>query len=561
MRVLLVHCRFPAHSWEDCVPLGIASIAAYVRAHLASWQVEVLDANCPPADCHEVADVVASRRPDVLGLSLMTPQIEYACRLTSLVKASRHTASTIVVHGGAHPTGDPRQSLRSGADVCVLGEGEQTFAELLQAVHHGQSLHRVRGLAFLSDDSLVRTAPRPLLGHLDPLPACAYDGFPLKRYTQTLHLERGNALPVMGSRGCPHACRFCASALMWKRRVRFTSPTRLADRLAELSRRHGVRRYHFYDDDFLCSGTWARNLCEALIDHRVNVRWVCLVRADSVCRHRGMLPLMREAGCIGVEVGLETIDDRVSAASGKGADAATGEGAVRALREAAMPVAVLELMAMNPGETLDGHRRAAAALRRLIGRDDLFLGHFATPYPGTPFAADAARKGRVLSVGWDRYNSENVVFIPNSLLDESPRKLKPELSELDCMITRLYCHPPGVPLQRRIPQQARVLRVFPLLDGRRTVRALLDEFGHSAGEKCAADLSPAPLARALIVWAQLGAVAGSETPAAPVSAPAESAPGEWYARHRGNLYRHSIRWPLTGEDRCRPSRRTSRSAC
>jgi hypothetical protein len=121
----------------------------------------------------------------------------------------------------------------------------------------------------------------------------------------------------MASRGCAFDCSFCGSKDVWLRKVRFR---RVEDVVTEIQ--HGVHvlgfeRFHFYDDDFLISRDYTRELCERIISEGLRFRWVCLVTVWALLKNRDLLPLLRKAGCAGIEFGFESADLSVLQTVGK----------------------------------------------------------------------------------------------------------------------------------------------------------------------------------------------------------------------------------------------------
>jgi len=547
MKVMLVHCRFPSHSWETCPPYGVASLAEYARSILAQADVRVIDANALGLSEADAACHVARFQPDILGLSFMTAQAEYAYKLTELVKGNTLLRKTSVVHGGVHATALPDDALDHGADVCVLGEGEETLCELASLARNGGDLHEVRGIAFREIGRTVRTAARPLIEDLGRVPLPRWFDFPLSDYTQTLHVEAGLALPIMASRGCRHRCSYCFNHTMWGGRVRQYSPERISSSMIEANALHGITRFHFYDDDLLFCPEWVEDLCARLLSSALRFRWIGLVRPDSVCRHRRLLALMRRAGCVGLEVGVESTSPDVLRMMGKDQSPTVAIDAIRTLREASIPLAVLLLMSCSPGETLEKLYAQGELLRVGTGLDHVFLSSFATPYPGTRFWQTAGQQGRVLATRWSEYHTENLTFAPYSLLRQKPVRAVQDLSPMDMLLAAVYCKPrKGQPAALRDSLAFRHLRrLFLGLDGTTTIdevaRRAADEGAYGGHQQ-----SFATTIRAILVWAQTGAVSSAcsarKEPAHWTESGRCPHPMSWYLKNRSNLYRHTVSW-------------------
>ena len=143
----------------------------------------------------------------------------YAKRVIAAVHAAAPKA--LIVAGGEHVTADAAHVLRSAPAVtaCVLGEGEETLVDLVDAVAAGRALSGVSGLVLRADVGPQRTPPRARLRAIDDLPWPAWHLVP----TLTMYLDNHfgyeehnrRAMPMIATRGCPYRCTFCSSPSMW----------------------------------------------------------------------------------------------------------------------------------------------------------------------------------------------------------------------------------------------------------------------------------------------------------------------------------------------------------
>ena len=151
----------------------------------------------------------------------------------------------------------PEDLLGSPFDVAVLGEGEETFLDLLKHFDQSGALtsDHLPGLAYQEGHRLVKTPPRPLIADLDKVPQPDYSLFAMREhYTRPRALAHGfyaKGASLMPSRGCPYGnCSFCGSNLMWQRRVRFFSPQRVFQEMQHLIETYGLNSIIFLDDNF-----------------------------------------------------------------------------------------------------------------------------------------------------------------------------------------------------------------------------------------------------------------------------------------------------------------------
>lgn len=222
LRVLLVQLPVPNNPATN-VPLAAGYLKAYAHAQglLERAEIEILPrALADHAGDALMVEAIVARAPDVLGLSLYTWNSERSMAIAARAKA--RLPGLLVLAGGPEIQRDNDWLLQHPAlDLAVLGEGEQTFAELLRLLgerprtndqrdglasadlaHSSLALplSSVPGLAFReAGGQLVFTPERVALADLAPLPSPYLLGY----------LEPGQILMVEISRWCPYACGFC----------------------------------------------------------------------------------------------------------------------------------------------------------------------------------------------------------------------------------------------------------------------------------------------------------------------------------------------------------------
>src|SRR6266496_203977 len=182
-------------------PLGLASLAASLKAR--GHAVTLLDMQGSLMDTPELTRRLAAERPDLVGITAMTPTLPEALRVAKVARAV--TPRARVVLGGVHPTLDPDGVLDHGdVDFVVRGEGERPLADLADALERGASLERVDGLCRREAGRLVVKARAQPVANLDELPSADYGAFPVERYVEHFaHLRGLRGISMIVSRGCP----------------------------------------------------------------------------------------------------------------------------------------------------------------------------------------------------------------------------------------------------------------------------------------------------------------------------------------------------------------------
>jgi len=304
--------------------LSFCHLAAALRA--GGHDVALLDASAPhaPSSHDEIADRIAAFAPDLVGLHLKTLHVQPAYALAAVLAAR----GLPLVGGGPHATIMPAEPLGRGMRWVIRGEAEESLVELAEAVEASsassassaiagrRALAEIAGLSWL-DRGVARHNPaRPFLTELDRLapPLSALDLFDPAWYGAAAALPPAG---ILSSRGCPAACTFCSNDVTG-RRFRYRSARSVAEEIALLRDRHGLRGFSFFDDSFAVGRRRVRELCDAIAAACADARmwWSCTAHPAHLDRE--VLADMARAGCAGVDIGMESADPGMLLRIGKG---------------------------------------------------------------------------------------------------------------------------------------------------------------------------------------------------------------------------------------------------
>ena len=151
-------------------------------------------------------------------------------RVLSMVQAAKDVGARVVL-GGPEPPFYAEEYLSHGADVIVVGEGEETMEEVVRELSTGSphQLSHVRSIVFRSEEGRVEhTPPRPMIADLDSLPMPDRDTIDLEAYLDAWRRHHGyGAVSLICARGCPYHCDWCSHSVYGKthrRRSRRASP-------------------------------------------------------------------------------------------------------------------------------------------------------------------------------------------------------------------------------------------------------------------------------------------------------------------------------------------------
>ncbi|MCB9897441.1 MAG: B12-binding domain-containing radical SAM protein [Planctomycetes bacterium] len=388
--------------------VGLASEAS-ARGHEAG----LLDLEVTPGGEDAFRPALDRFRPDVLGVSVVTPHVPGAARLLEAAKSWSRDLFTVA--GGPHATALPADLLDEipALDAVCVGEGDRTLPELLDARADGAGLGAVPGL-HLRDGGF--TGHRDVVDDLDTLAPLdrtlldwpAYAALAGRKGVASPGvIRRGiRAAQVHLSRGCYARCVFCSTNAVWGERarpgIRRRSVGCVLAEIDELAGRWGINHLNFEDDIFPPTLRYLEELCEALIPRKLT--WSCNARVDGLRREH--FELMAASGCLKIDFGVESGSERILELNQK---LVTRERVVHVFAEAKR-VGILRTAYLMLGSHVDETPEEVELTRRLAHeiRPDYLTFTVGCPYPGTQLWDDCKQRGYLdyLPSGrpdWKRY--------------------------------------------------------------------------------------------------------------------------------------------------------------
>jgi radical SAM superfamily enzyme YgiQ (UPF0313 family) len=353
-------------------PSGLLSLAA--QALNEGHDVTVLNLSNA---CWQKVETSIRRRPAALfGLSCVTPNRRGVFMTARFIRRTFPAASVIV--GGPHVTALPVETLDrcSAVDAVVIGEGEDTFMEIVEALRAEKPLRAIAGTAWRENGRPVIGPARAPIEDLDRIvPPIRY--FPMRK--------------LLTSRGCPGSCTFCCSSLMWGHLPRFHSVHYVLDMIEEAVRGHRQKIVSFKDDTFTANRRRVISICNAIRKRKLNFVWSCETRAD--CLDEEVLRAMRLAGCQRISIGVESASDRILENIKKRISPAKVARATRSAQKFGIRVRYY-MMVGNRGETRETFQQSLDFLR--TARPNQFVFTQLHLYPGTE-EFDIFRRSGVVS--------------------------------------------------------------------------------------------------------------------------------------------------------------------
>jgi radical SAM superfamily enzyme YgiQ (UPF0313 family) len=304
MRVLLISAN--TEQLPDPVfPLGAAYMATVAEQH--GHTVATFDC-CFAGDARAaLTAVLRDFTPEVVGISLRNLDSSAYPQTTSYVPDYRALMDTIraataapIVLGGAGFTVMPGTLMRwLGAEVGVVGEGEQAFPWVLERLAAGAPLRSTAEMRCEPSGHGVCVRPTGRIRRLDDAGAPRRASFDWRAY-----YERGGTLNIQSKRGCVFECVFCSYPLIEGATVRMRSPAAVVDEIEVARRETGARHWFFVDNIFNLPMRHAKAICTELIARDLDIEWSAYLNPKFVDAE--LCALMARSGCRAIEFGTDS---------------------------------------------------------------------------------------------------------------------------------------------------------------------------------------------------------------------------------------------------------------
>src|SRR3984893_12258456 len=197
--------------------------------------------------------------------------------------------------------------------IPVRGQGEETFAEIVQRLAAGRSLQGCAGCTVRLADGTVHANPPRALAPVDKFRAHDYGLIPVERYFQ---LKGKRQLDYISSQGCNFRCAFCSDPFVYGRKWVGLEPVRMAMRLKELWDRYHFDDVNFQDETFFTKAGRVEAMADRIVESGMKITWAATMRADQGirlpdhvwvrCKQSGLRRLL-----VGVESGSNEMLKRI----------------------------------------------------------------------------------------------------------------------------------------------------------------------------------------------------------------------------------------------------------
>jgi len=301
-------------------PLGLGYLASCLMKY--GYEVSILDAVATGNNEMKDGDyfIFGMKKEDIKGeIKKFNPDVVGITSMYTLhAKAAHDTARFVkevkdvpVIVGGSHASVFFSELLHDkNIDIVVIGEGEETFLDLVRHLEKGKSIKNVDGTAIKYKGKIKINKERLLIKNLDDIPFPARELMPMELYMNDWYRQRMAMRPpranIVTSRGCTGRCPFCSIHSIWHHTWRGRSAENVVDEIEILVKKYGAKEIAFQDDNVSLDKNRMGRICDLIIKRKLNIRW-CTPNGIAIWTlDEKLIDKMKKSGCYKLTFGIET---------------------------------------------------------------------------------------------------------------------------------------------------------------------------------------------------------------------------------------------------------------
>lgn len=316
MKILVINVALRPNSPKKYFPVGLGYIVSAIE--MAGFDFDLLDIDAHRYSDEQIENFIRKKKYDVVCMGCIVTGYKIIKSLSLLIKKC-HPHSKIIA-GNSVATSIPEILLvKTGVDIAVIGEGDLTIVDLLQALLESKPLEEVNGICFKKEGKVFWTKPRPLIKNISSIPFIDFSIFDTEIYIESsktfvpeplpIPREEVRGLSINTARGCIADCTFCYHVFKGKP-YRYRSADSIIREIKLMIEKYSLNYVFFSDELTFFSKKQTLEFVQKIIDEDVHFYWMADCRAGLFNEESDVhiIKKMKEAGCVGVGYSLESSD-------------------------------------------------------------------------------------------------------------------------------------------------------------------------------------------------------------------------------------------------------------
>lgn len=321
MKILFINPSLRLDAQNKFLPVGLGAVMTYVD-QMGDYEIELLDIDINAYDDNTVEKIISESDHDVFLSGSIVTHYKWMKWLTTTIRKYHPTKKIII--GNSVAGSIPELFLKhSPTDVAIVGEGEITTLEVLNAFKENRCLSEIPGIVYRDPHlGVIENPTRAAKKHLDDYPLIDWKFFDIEKYFEK---SKGSALganpdcedelrvmPISTARGCVFRCTFC-HFVFHEDPYRYRSAENILLEIKRNQDKYGANFFAFWDDLSFGSLRQTERLVDAILDSGLTFSWTAAVRVDLLGnpkypyeRRLALATKMKNSGCVNLGFSLES---------------------------------------------------------------------------------------------------------------------------------------------------------------------------------------------------------------------------------------------------------------
>ncbi len=325
MNILVINLSLRPFSPVKVFPIGLGYIVSSMKN--AGYKFDLLDIDAHRYSDQQVEELIGSKEYDVVCMGCIVTGYRYIKELCNVIKKN-HPFSKIIVGNSVATSIVDTLLTKTKADIAVMGEGDETIVDLLNAIETDRELESVQGICFLRNGTIVRTSRRPLIKDISILPSIDYTLFDIDIYIDAsknfvadrfpFPREEIRALPINTARGCVARCTFCYHVFDGMP-YRYRRADSILSEINGMIRDFSLNVFWFSDELTFFSKKQAILFSEKVLASGLKFYWTADCRSNLFDKEEDIeiILKLKEAGCTTMGFSLESAEPEILKAMNK----------------------------------------------------------------------------------------------------------------------------------------------------------------------------------------------------------------------------------------------------
>ena len=405
----------------------------------AGYSVDCLNLNHKNGDINRIiTDFLNKKKYDFVCTGHMALGFEITEKIISSVRM--HSTKPKIILGGAIITSEREAVFNSlNPDFAVIGEGEETIVELLNAIEKNKPLNKLRGIEFRDKSgNLIFTGEREAIRELDKLPFPDFDGLGFSEKLNNTRVNQSYSYnsfdypkiyPILCSRSCPFQCTFCYHSIGSLYRTR--SLNNIMKELQMAVKKYKINIIEIYDDLFALNRARLKEFCKRINNLRKEIswqlKWTCQLHARNMDSE--LLGIMKDAGCDVISYGFESYSPEVLKSMRKPITPQDIDRALKETLKAGIGVQANFIFGDSAETVKTAYKTLIYWKKECYGQVNLF---FVKPYPGSVIYQRCIQKGIIKDrIHFIKNEMNNIDFnMTDSMTNAEFKKLQRDIIRL-----------------------------------------------------------------------------------------------------------------------------------